>query len=143
MTAFRQQYSTYCGEVFGDQCHDIEWDRPRDAWWGDTWFLFRKGLLGKEVYINHKSPAGFVDLTFPNTDATRLKTIAAIPAAGMTIHQTYKSAAIRLNVPKIGQFSDFNQERGKVAEGLVAVRKLLDFYARERDRLQNALINEH
>jgi len=59
----------------------------------------------------------------------------------MRIEQTGKSAAIRLVVHKIDHFSDFDQERAKVAEALSAVRRLLHFYTRERNRLEPALMS--
>lgn len=140
MTVFRERYFAFCGEFFTDQCHDIQPDLPRQAWWGDVWFWFRRGLLQKGVYICHKSQLGFVDLTFPNTDAKRLMEIEAILESGMTIQQTGKSAAVRLVVPKIDiPFNDFEQERAKVAEALIAVGRLLTFYGRERARLEQIL----
>jgi hypothetical protein len=58
---------------------------------------------------------------------------------GITIEQTGKSAAIRLKVCKIDQFSDFNSEEDKVKEALSSARRLLTFYIRERARLESAL----
>jgi hypothetical protein len=138
VTAFRQAYSTYCERVCKDSCLDIEPDRPRPAYWGDTWFTFRRGFLRNGVYINHKAPWGFVDLTFPNTNVENLSFFQPELPAGMTIHQTGKSSAIRLVVPKIERFDDFAREQPKVVEALSAVRTLLGFYAEEHERLETA-----
>jgi len=112
------------------------------AWWGDSWFEIRsRQLLPSGAYINRKSQAGFVDLTFPSTNAALLKPVELCLEPGMRIEQTGNSAAIRLIVRKIDQFNDFNQERATVEEALPDVRKLLDFYTDRRAQLEPVLKN--
>jgi len=139
MTAFRKSHYAFFEEFFADQREDVQMRLPAGTWRGDSWFEIRSRLLPGGAYINHKSQAGFVDLTFPDTDAALLKPIEPWLEAGMRIEQTGKSAAIRLVVHKIDHFSDFDQERAKVAEALSGVRRLLHFYTRERNRLEPAL----
>jgi hypothetical protein len=139
MTAFRKGHYAFFEEFFADQREDVQMRLPADTWWGDSWFEIRSRLLPSGAYINHKSQAGFVDLTFPDTNAALLKPIEPWLEAGMGIEKTGKSAAIRLIASKIDHFSDFDQERAKVAEALSAVRRLLHFYTRERHRLEPAL----
>ncbi len=142
MTAFRKSYYAFFEEFFADQREDVQMRVPADTWRGDSWFEIRsKQLLPNGVYINHKSQAGFVDLTFPYTNATLLKPIELCLEAGMRIEQTGNSAAIRLVVSKIDHFSDFDQERARVAEALSGVRRLLHFHTRERNRLEPALMS--
>jgi hypothetical protein len=66
-----------------------------------VWFEIRSPLLPKGAYINHKSDRGFVDLTFPNTDAERLRSMESLLDSGMSVHQTYKSSAIRMVVQPV------------------------------------------
>jgi hypothetical protein len=138
MTAFRTSYFALFEEFFKDQRQDVKMRLPGPTWKGDSWFEVRSRLLPNNAYINHKSQSGFVDLTFPNTDAILLKRIEPHLEAGMRIEKTSKSAAVRLEVCKIELF-DFDQERAKVEEGLSAVRRLLNFYAREAVRLDPIL----
>jgi hypothetical protein len=139
MTAFRERYYACFEEFFAGQREDVQMREPGPTYSGDSWFEIRSRVLPRGAYINHKSLSGVVDLTFPVTDAALLKPIEPWLEAGMRIEQTAKSAAIRLVVHKIDHFSDFDQERAKVAEALSGVRRLLHFYTRERDRLEPAL----
>jgi hypothetical protein len=141
MTAFRASYFALFEEFFKDQRQDVQMRPPAPTYRGDYWFEIRSRLLPKGAYINHKSPPGFVDLTFPHTEAALLMPVEPYLEAGMSLEQTGKSAAIRLEVSKIGRFNDFDLERGRVAEGLAAVRRLLNFYTREHGRLDPVLKN--
>jgi hypothetical protein len=79
MTAFRIRYFALFEEFFKDSRRDVYMRSPADTWAGDSWFEVRSSrLLPKGVYINHKSSPGFVDLTFPNTDAILLKLFSHI-----------------------------------------------------------------
>jgi hypothetical protein len=143
MTTFRRDYYDAFTEFFRDQLQFLRIRPPKDDY-GDPWFVIWSTLLPKGAYVNHKSTAGVVDLTFPNTDAQRLKkypNIESILETGMTIEQTHKSAAIRLLVSKIEDFRSFNNQKAIVEEAFAAVRKLLDFYSRERSSLDAALAN--
>jgi hypothetical protein len=139
VTAFRTSYFAHFEEFFKHRRQDISMRAPAPTWKGDTWFEFRSPLLPKGAYINHKSDRGFVDLTFPNSDAGCLRSIESNLEIGMSVHQTYKSAAIRLLVPLISSWTSFDQERIKVTDALSAVTKLLDFYSGERLGLDPAL----
>jgi hypothetical protein len=137
MTAFRHRHYEFFEEFFKEQLQELKLRQPGPTWRGDCWFEIRgcsKQLLGA-AYINHKADRGFVDLTFPNTDASRLQEIKAILESGMLIEQTYKSAAIRLAVPAIKDFGQFDRERATIAEAFSAATRLIAFYMRERDRL--------
>lgn len=140
VTEFRKSYFAYFREFFQDR-PDVTMQPPKDSWKGEVWFHIRSTRLPHGAYVSHKSPMGFVDLTFPNTDAHRLKTAESMLDDGMTIQQTSKSAAIRLSVPEIRQFSDFQLERCNVGQAFTAVRKLLDFYDRQRSQLEPLLSN--
>jgi hypothetical protein len=144
VTAFRaSHYEAFTG-FFKDDPHAPEMRPPQNTWDGDVWFRINcSDLLPKGAYIHHKAPWGFVDLTFPNTDAQRMKknpNIESTLETGMTIEQTVKSAAIRLHVSKIEDFRCFDDQRASVEEAFLAVRRLLNFYTRERSRLEPVLL---
>jgi hypothetical protein len=139
MTAFRERYYAAFEESFADQRQAVHMRPPAPTWWGDSWFEIRSTLLPDGAYINHKSQSGCVDLTFPNTNATLLDDIDLFLEEGMTVEQTGKSAAIRLRISKIVEFTDFDGERAKVNEALAAAKRLLAFHIRERVRLESAL----
>jgi hypothetical protein len=142
MTAFRKKYFAYLQDFFRDEWRDgiINTRLPAPTYSGDTWFEVRSTQLPRGAYVNHKSTMGVVDLTFPNTNVAVLEGLNPCLEAGMTPVQTSKSAAIRIRVSPIGNFNDFDEERAKVEGGLTAVRRLLDFYAREGARFQAVLV---
>jgi len=139
MTAFRERYYAVFEELFADIRKDVQMRPPGPTWWGDYWFEIRSRLLPNGAYINHKSQAGCVDLTFPYMDAALLTDVKSCLEAGMEIELTGKSAAIRLRVCKVEQFNDFDRERPRVREGLSVARRLLEFYTREHARLEPIL----
>ncbi|MGA3056092.1 MAG: hypothetical protein ABSD63_17930 [Candidatus Korobacteraceae bacterium] len=139
MSVFRKKYFAFFQEFFQDQQQHVTMQAPKDSWKGGCWFFIHSSLLPRGAYINHKSPFGFVDLTFRSTDATRLKALEPMLEDDMKVHQTHRSAAIRLVVSQISQFSDFEQERPKIAEAFAGVKRLLNFYTRERVRLEAVL----
>src|SRR6267154_3062122 len=141
MTQFRADYFDFFNSFFKDEPIGATTTPPRKAWKGDSWFDVRSKVLPKGVYINHKSERGLVDLTFPSTNADLLLDIKRYLEPAMKIEQTYNSAAIRLEVPKIANFNDFAAETHNVQQGLTAVRKLLTFYDRERNNIEGILLD--
>ena len=141
MTAFRERYFAYFQDFFRDEWRSsrIKTRPPAPTYSGDTWFEVRSAELPRGAYINYKSTMGAVDLTFPNTNVAALEGMSLCLEEGMTPVQTSKSAAIRITVSPIRNFNDFDGEHTKVEEGLIAVRRLLDFYNREKARFQAVL----
>ncbi len=139
ITDFRTSYFAFFNEFFKDMHGDVRMRAPAPTWKGDTWFEVRSGLLPKGAYVNHKSERGFVDLTFPDTDADALKDLTQYLESGMKIEQTYNSVAIRLEVPRIDKFDDFERERGKVDQALTTVKQFLAFYDRKGTRIEPIL----
>jgi hypothetical protein len=136
VTAFRASYFGFFNEFIRDTSQHVWTRQPAPTWKGDTWFEIRSDSLPRGTYINHKSPAGFVDLTFPNTNVASLAPAKQFLEQGMKIEQTGNSAAIRLDVPKIERFDNFEEERDRVSQALAAVRTLLALYGRNRDRIE-------
>lgn len=144
MSMFRVGYYAAFMKSLNNQSQTFKM-RPPLKDYGDAWFKFRSTgeLLPRGAYINHKAPSGFVDLTFPNIDARRMKAssnLASILEPGMTIEQTGKSAAIRLHVPKIEDFRSFEDQATSVEVAFSAVRRLLAFYVRERVKMDSLLL---
>jgi hypothetical protein len=113
---------------------------PGDSWKGEVWFKITSTILQQGVYINHKSPMGFVDLTFPNANAQKFSSGDVPLEESMSIHQTGKSTAVRLIVPPIKDFSNFEREQLTVEEAFKAVTRLMNFYSRESSRLGTAIL---
>ena len=141
MTAFRERYFGYFQDFFRDEWRNgrIRTRPPAPTYSGDTWFEVRSTDLPRGAYVNYKSTMGAVDLTFPNTNVAALEGLSLCLEEDMTPVQTSKSAAIRIKVSPIRNFNDFDGEQAKMEEGLIAVRRLLDFYTREKGRFQAVL----
>lgn len=141
VTGFRRGYYSYFKGFFADRMLDADMNPPppKGVYKGELWFKMKSRLLPKGAYIHHKAPWGYVDLTFPHTNADLLKIAEPWLEDGMTIIQTTKSAAIRLAVLPIQQFGNFEEERAVVEQGLLCAERLLRFYGRERARLDPIL----
>jgi hypothetical protein len=143
MTEFRKRHYAFFHQAFAEELRvgridDIR--RPAPTYKGDTWFGFRSRThLPQGAYVNHKSSLGVVDLTFPYTAAAALTPLQHHLESDMSAVQTGKSAAIRVEVPRIVSFDDFDRERGAVEESFAAVRRLLDCYIRERVQFDSVL----
>jgi len=139
MTKFRQNYYDFATDFFRTAQRNVTMRPPAPTYKGESWFDHRSGVLPKGVYVNYKSPRGFVDLTFPDTDAERLKELEKYLESGMRIEQTGKSAAIRLEALAINRFDDFEEEKDKVHKALTEVARLLNFYDRERTKIEDII----
>jgi hypothetical protein len=137
MTKFRQSYYDFATEFFSNLRRNVTMRPPAPTYKGDTWFDHRSSQLPKGVYVNYKSPRGFVDLTFPNTDAEQLKGLRQYLEPGMRVERTGNSAAIRIELDGIDRFDDFEAEKDKVHKALIEVARLLNFYDRERSQIED------
>jgi hypothetical protein len=137
MTAFTEAYFAFFKAVFKHRAEDVSMRSPAPVYKGEVWFRISSRFLPKGVYIHHKADRGFVDLTFPDTNAGRIKSFQPSLESGMTVHQTGKSSAIRKLVPAIESWSNFTQEVDKVVDAFAAVTELLDFYVNRRTELDS------
>lgn len=98
VTQFRSFYSAEAEKFFVKD--EVNWPRPRVAWWGDTWFNFTGGGLAAGSEIVYKAPSGFVDLAFCNTkeDVLAHALAGCLQNPGIIPMQTGKSASFRLRV---------------------------------------------
>ena len=86
------------------------------------------GLSDRDgVKLHHKLAAGYVDLAVANTTETDLaKRLSGIELpANVSINKTGKSAVLRITVPHVDRFSDFEPQAGAVHLGLQAAEQLL------------------
>ena len=86
-------------ELATREFHQLEM-KPRKLTKGTAWITIRPHDFPTQpthTYISLKGDRGYVDLTFGNTTAYRFKpTIADLLHADMSVHQTGKAAAIRI-----------------------------------------------
>lgn len=135
MTAFRTFYAQEAEKFF--QPGEVEWDKPRDAWWGDNWFNFHQAEFPAGAKIVYKPAMGSAELCYSNADATSLKELLATcsGADGITIKPMSKSAAFCTIVKPIQDFSKPEDVRDLVQQSFIGVRKLLVFYAANKHLL--------
>jgi hypothetical protein len=130
VSRFRAEYHACFSSFFAKGFLAVTMTAPAPAWKGETWFRIKSHALPKRAYIMHKAPEGYVDLAFRDTDAARLKSaVPGLPLSqGMSVVQTGKSAAIRLCVEPITNFSSFELVRATVENALDCVASLLNWF---------------
>ena len=141
VTEFRKRHYAHFQKFFGDEFRrrSVHIRPPAPTYKGDTWFEVRSAKLPKGAYVNHKASMGVVDLTFPYTDVAALRELTPHLEPDMAPVQTNKSAAIRIEIPRILSFDDFDRERESVEKSFVTVRRLLQLFERERARFESVL----
>ena len=120
---------------------DLEMKKPKNTK-GQTWVAFRPLELPTQprwIYVLLKGGLGFVDLTFTGTLA-RLFSPLVRPSLedGMEIHQTGKSAAIRIEVDRFEVAEPDEAAMSKVRAAFAACVKLIRFYRKNRELLDRA-----
>jgi hypothetical protein len=131
MSEFRRRYY----KLLKEKAPKLSMNEPGLKSGAEPWFQLKYDGLPKGVYILHKAPLGVVDLTLPNTDAAVLHQVAPWLEYGMEIKQTGKSSSIRLSVPAIEKFDDFDSVREQALAAFNAAMRLAMFGGRERERL--------
>lgn len=123
---FFNKYKVYQKEYYPDL--DLRTSDKSNGWWPHY-----STKLG-DVYLYHKRPEGFVDLTFPNA-AEKMDTLQAM-ASWLRNHdvpnvvavKTRKAAALRMEVPKMPFKAIFeNIEPLDVKKAFDAIQTLVDF----------------
>ena len=94
-----------------------------------SWPRYRVHIKG--MYMLHKSEFGFIDLTFPNCGerTVELKSILEkhlgdLTKIGVSLHQTKKSAALRVVVPVLNFKQPFEEVAVEVAKCFEGIEKL-------------------
>lgn len=139
VTQFRSFYSAEAEKFFVKD--EVNWPRPRVAWWGDTWFNFTGGGLPAGSEIVYKAPSGFVDLAFRNTkeDVLAHALAGCLQDPGIIPMQTGKSASFRLRVEPLTNFADHTGARSVVMKSFQCVRDLLAFYKANSGQIREGL----
>lgn len=123
---FFNKYKAYQKEYYPDL--DLRTSDKSNGWWPHY-----STKLG-DVYLYHKRPEGFVDLTFPNA-AEKMDTLQAM-ASWLRNHdvpnvvavKTGKAAALRMEVPKMPLKEIFeNIDPLDVKKAFDAIQALVDF----------------
>lgn len=102
--------------------------RPRDLPTKPLW-----------TYVSLKGNRGYIDLTFTGSSAARFaETVTPLLEPGMAIHQTGKSAAIRIEVDGFKPFEPIEVGLPKVRRAFAASATLIIFYRAHRQPLEQA-----
>ncbi len=126
VTSFWKDYDLH--KLFNYHDLDLHYDGEKKGS-NARWPQF--GTVIKGLYIIHKTPSGFVDLTFDRC-ADRMveieellsEAIGNYASEGYAVRRTGKSAAVRLTVPKIDMHEPFDDQINEVDECLAAVEKM-------------------
>jgi len=145
MTRFRAMYAAACHASLSSR----RWwyQPPRDAWWDDNWFLFRRIGWPKGVKIVHMARFGRMQLVLPTGDQALLRSIveqraewhANESAPTISVVPVGKSkSAFQINIPKITDFS-IMATPPKFEQFFAAVEFFASFYERSSDLLPQSL----
>lgn len=130
ITEFRRFYAERAELFFSKSDNEIEWPLPRRAWWGDTWFRFRSGVLPKRTGIVHKCESGLVHLYFESIPVNILtKTLPhCVYSNAPSAVQTGKSASFEFRVLPIRDFTDPTKHEESLVQAFAAVENLVRFW---------------
>ena len=105
-----------------------------------TWINFRPQdmpTLPKRIYISFKGDRGFMDLTFSDSLAHELiHLVRPLLDPDMTVHQTGKSAAIRIAVDGFKVSESPATAMPKVRAAFIACERLINFYRDHRGEIE-------
>lgn len=110
--------------------------RPPDFASRQTWLTFRPQDMAKGIYILCKGSDGKADLTFNGVSREDLAhAVSDVLEPDMTVHQTGKSAALRLVFSPVDLFG-FTHLRDEFTPMLAQSARLVEFYRRYRKRME-------
>jgi len=116
--------------------------KPLNVTMGSTWINFRPRDMPtrpRRIYVSFKGDRGYMDLTFTNSLAHLFSgSVASLLDADMTVHQTGKSAAIRLRVERFKISDPKDDAIRKVRTAFGACERLINFYRGHRQELDAA-----
>jgi hypothetical protein len=145
MTRFRAMYAAECDKSLKPA--EWEYDKARDAYWDDTWFVFRGTAWPQGVKVVHQARTGRMKLVLPMRVETSLQGMVEQFAAWNPIGSAPKivvvpfgkaKSAFQVNVPKITDFSIAAQPP-LFEEFWAALEFLASFYKRCSDLLPEAV----
>lgn len=123
VTRFFTEYWEMAESIFPELRFSHSGARPADS----TWAEFRPAELPKGRQILHKIPKGYVDLQLSGC-GSRVEELNVLNAAllrdGLQFAQATKSAALRIEVPKMDLHEDFTAQRDAALTALKAAYRL-------------------
>lgn len=109
---------------------------------GQTWVSFRPHdfpTMPRRVEVAYKGGWGFVDLAFSSTTAHRMHELLSSPLPDdMTLHQTGKSASIRITVPEFVITEGWECCKDAITAGFEAASRLIAYFREHRSSLLEA-----
>jgi hypothetical protein len=109
-----------------------------------TWINFRPLDMPthpRRVYVSFKGDHGFIDLTFTACVAHLFQPqVKSFLESGMSVHQTGKSAVIRVNVDPFIVCEPDEPVLSKVRAAFAASAQLIHFYRENREPLSSAAV---
>lgn len=119
--------------------------KPLNLTKNSTWITIRPRDLPTTpqwTYVSLKGDRGYIDLTFTGSSAAAFfEDVSALLEPGMSIHQTGKSAAIRIEVEGFKTHEPLPTGIPKVRQAFAAAANLISFYRNHRLRLDQAAKN--
>lgn len=116
--------------------------KPLEVTKDSTWINFRPHDMPtrpQRVYVSFKGDRGYMDLTFTGAAAHGMSArIARLLDPDMTVHQTGKSAAIRLKVEGFKTSEPVKSALIRVRNAFAACERLIRFYRAHREVLNEA-----
>lgn len=116
--------------------------QPLELTKDSTWINFRPQDMPtrpRRIYVSFKGDRGFMDLTFTDSAARLLSPLVQPHLENdMTVHQTGKSAAIRIRVEGFKVSEPFDTLLPKVRAAFAACVRLIRFYRQNRENLDKA-----
>jgi hypothetical protein len=116
--------------------------KPPELTKDSTWINIRPIEMPtrpRRIYVSLKGDRGFIDLTFTSSLARLFSPmVASLIDPDMTVHQTGKSAAIRIAVEGFNVSLPNEQVSRKIRNALAACLRLVEFYRRNRELLDKA-----
>lgn len=123
VTAFWQAYWRLVQDEFSVFLMPYPQVKPSES----DWPTLKADGLPERANFKHKMVQGYMDLEFPSTkpDLVEQRYGKAL-APDMEIVQTGKSSVLRICVPSVDRFSDFESEKDKIRRILGAAKRLLE-----------------
>jgi hypothetical protein len=116
---------------------------PKDTYYGDSWFILKSQLLPPWSNIRHMASAGNIELTFQDTDYQTCNGLEELLESDMELIKTGKylqHVTLRLHVPKIVAFNDFQGRQEDVETTLVGAERLLRLFQQHQIEFEKILI---
>ena len=126
MTNFQHRYWEVAAEEFPEL--NIREPGPKPA--GSTWIEIRPKQLGNNRRIYHKLDKGFVDLQLDGSSAQveKIKSnILHLLGTDTQVVVTGKSASVRVHVPLLDPWANFDQKLFEARAGMRATFRLIFF----------------